>query len=155
MQCHVILVVILGGVELSARLDFGYDRSVIDARLIELRDIGLRDPRLLSVRWEDCRTILRTDVRALTVQLRRIMGDRKVDLQNASVADLARVKCDAHRFRMPGSARSDHFVMRGVLFAARIAGDRAGHAAYVLEHALNPPETSAGEDCRLRGWLPV
>src|SRR5262249_52181140 len=45
MECHVILVVVLGGEELSSRLDFGDDCGVVDARLIGLCDGGLGDAR--------------------------------------------------------------------------------------------------------------
>jgi hypothetical protein len=37
---------------------------------------------------------LRADIRALAVELSRIMRDREKDLQDAAIADLARVEGD-------------------------------------------------------------
>src|SRR5437660_9119273 len=43
---------------------------------------------------EDCRAILASDIRPLAAELGRIMGDRKIDLQNAAIADRAGVEGD-------------------------------------------------------------
>jgi hypothetical protein len=43
-----VLMVILSRIEFPIRLDLGNDRRIEDARLVELGDIGLGDPRLLG-----------------------------------------------------------------------------------------------------------
>ena len=80
-------MVILGRIEIPAGLDLGDDRSVKYVRLVELGDIGLGNVRLLRIGRENCRTVLGPDVRALPVELGRVMSDRKIDLQDAAIAD--------------------------------------------------------------------
>src|SRR5260370_41725331 len=96
------LMIVLRRVELTIRLDLCHDGSVEDARLIELPNIGLGTPRLLRIRRKDGRAVLRADIRTLAIELGRIMGDREVDLQDSSIADLAGIKCDPHGFRVAG-----------------------------------------------------
>ena len=73
------------------------------------------------------------------------MGDGKEDLQNLAISDLVRVEGDPHRFRVAGVALAGHVVMRGRRRAAVVAGNRADDAVDMLEHALDAPETSAGD----------
>ena len=54
---------------------------------------------------EDRRAILRPGIRALPIELGRIVDHREENLQQPSVADLARVVGNLHRFRVPGSCR--------------------------------------------------
>ena len=67
-------------------------------------------------------------VRALTIQLRRIVRDGEEDLQQPSVADLARVEDHLHRFGVPGRSLRDDLVVGGVLPPTGIAGHSARHA---------------------------
>ncbi len=76
-------MIILGRIETPAGLDLGDDRSIEHMRLVELGDIGLGNVRLLRIGREDRRAILGPDIRALAVELGRIMGDRKIDLQDS------------------------------------------------------------------------
>ena len=152
MQRQVVLMVALGRIERPAGLDGGDDLGAEHLRLVELLDIGLGDLGLRLGRREDGRAILRADIRALAVELGRIVRDREIDLQQAAEAHLARIVGHAHRFGVPGAAAADLLVLRGRLLAAGIAGHRAGHAVDVLEHALHAPEAAAGEnDGRRRG----
>jgi hypothetical protein len=50
---HVVLVIILGWIKLSAGLDLGDDGGVVDVRLVELGDIGFGNAGLLGVRREN------------------------------------------------------------------------------------------------------
>ena len=97
-------MIVLGAIEGLARLDRGDDRRAERVGRIELRDIGLRHPRLFVVHGEDRRAVLRALVRALPVELGRIMRDREIDLQDAAVGDLARIEGDLDRFRVAGLA---------------------------------------------------
>ena len=74
-------MIALGAIEGLARLDGRDDRGVENVRRVELGDISLGDARLLIVRREDRRAILRAVVGTLMVELGRIMGDREIDLQ--------------------------------------------------------------------------
>jgi len=77
MPREEILMIVLGRVELPIRLDLRDDRSIEEARLVELRNIGLGNPGLLRIRRKDCRAILRANIRTLAIELGRIMGDQK------------------------------------------------------------------------------
>jgi hypothetical protein len=50
--------------------------------------------------------------RALTMELCRIVSDRKLDLQDPSIADQLGVEDDPDRFRRSCCRRADHSVMR-------------------------------------------
>jgi len=73
-----VLVIVLSREEGSARLDDGDDRGVERMRIVELGDVGFRNPSLFNRCREDRRTILGTRVRSLPVELGRIMGDREI-----------------------------------------------------------------------------
>src|ERR1700682_1569480 len=76
--------------------DLRHDRLLVDFCGVELRDIGLSNLLLLVGSGEDRRAILRAAVRALPVQLRRVVRHREEDLQDLAVADLLRVVFDLH-----------------------------------------------------------
>lgn len=94
---HEVLVLVLGRIEGAVGLDLRDDRGREGARLVELGDVGLGDPRLFGARREDRRAIVRADVRALAVELGRVVDDREEDLQQAPVADDAGIEGDADR----------------------------------------------------------
>ena len=50
---HEVLVMLLGGIKLLQRFQFGDDRLVVDLGLVELLDIGFSDLLLLLVGVED------------------------------------------------------------------------------------------------------
>src|SRR6185369_6946818 len=91
------------------------------------------------------RAILRAGVRALAVQLRRVVHDGEEDLQDLAVADLLRIVLDLDRLGVSGRAGADHGVVRGHLAAAGIAGHGVEHASGVLVYALHAPEAAAGD----------
>src|SRR4051794_38105356 len=104
VQRQEILMVVLGRVEGAGGLDPGGYRPIVDMGLIELCDVGPGYPFLLRAGREQRRPVLRADVGALAIALRRIVGDGEVDLQDAAVADPARVKGDLDRLRVTGPA---------------------------------------------------
>jgi hypothetical protein len=116
---------------------------------IELGDVALDRLLLRCIDIEDRRPVLRADVGLLPVELRRIVGDREVHLQQRRVADLLRVVGDLHRFGMAGHAGADQLVASRFLRAAGVAGHRLDHAFDALEDALHAPEAAAGEHRRL------
>src|ERR1700741_624396 len=84
------------------------------------------------------------------VQFCWIVRDGEVDLQDVAVADAAWIEGDAYRFRMASRPRLDSFIIRRRRAPAGIAGDCAGDAGDMLEHALHTPETSTGQYRHLR-----
>src|SRR5882724_8039126 len=87
-----ILMITLSWIEVPAGFDLGNDRNIERVRLVELGDVRLSDARLFRICREYCRAILSSDIRALAVELRRIMGDRKIDLQDAAITDAAGIE---------------------------------------------------------------
>src|SRR3954454_16103994 len=88
VQRQVVLMIVFRRIEPLQRADLGHDRLLVDLGGVELGDIGLRHLLLLIIGSEDRRTILRTGVRALAVQLRRVMHHGKEYLQDLAIADL-------------------------------------------------------------------
>src|ERR1700719_4138984 len=50
MTCQEVLMIVLGSVEFPVRLDLGDDRGFVDARLVQLGNIGLGDSGLFGAR---------------------------------------------------------------------------------------------------------
>ena len=102
---RVVLVIGLGREECGLhRAGLGHDRALPGFRRIELRDIGLRDLRLRLALRENLRAIVRAGVRALAVELRRVVRDREEDLQDLAVGNLLRVEGHLHGFGVAGAA---------------------------------------------------
>ncbi len=81
----------------------------------------------------------------LPVQLRRVVRDREIDLQQLAVSDLRRVVGDLHRLGVARRAAADRLVVRRLLLAARVARDGFQHALDALEYALHAPEAAPRE----------
>ena len=139
-------MIVLGRKELPAGFYLGDDRSIEHVGLVELGDIRLGNVRLLRAGRENCRAVLSPDIRALAVELGRIMGDREIDLQDTAVADAAGIEHDPDRFRMPGLVGANHLVMRGLGGAPGITRDGCGDAVYMLKYTLDAPKAATRED---------
>jgi hypothetical protein len=77
-------VVGLGGIERLQRFDGSRRGFVESVGVIDLRDGVARDPRLFSVDRKDGRTILRTSVRPLAIDFRRVVLDSSLSLLHAA-----------------------------------------------------------------------
>ena len=84
------------------RHDLRDDRLPERALARQARDVSVGRFLLLITGVENRRPILRTDVRSLPVQLRRIVGDREKDLQQALVRHLLGIVRDLDRFGVAG-----------------------------------------------------
>ena len=115
-------------------------------RLVQLADIILGDLALLGIGNEQRRTVLRSPVRTLKIQLRRVVRHREEDLQQLAVGHLFRIELHLDGFGMARRAGADGFVLRRFCVAAGITGDGALDTLHVLEDALDTPETTAGEN---------
>jgi hypothetical protein len=107
--------------------------------------VGSRDPLLRIIRIENLGSVLRADVRTLTVQLRRVVSDREKDAKQLSVRNLRWVEHHANDFSVTGAARADLLVRRRRDVAAGVAGHSALDAFNMLVDRLNSPEAAAGE----------
>ena len=76
-------MIVLGRVEGLERIELVTIGVGIDAGRVELGDIGLATCRSSSVAVKIVRAVLRAVVRALMVQLRRVVRDREEDPQDA------------------------------------------------------------------------
>jgi hypothetical protein len=71
-------MIVLGRIEIPAWLGFSDDRAIEHMRLVELDDVRLSDAHLFRICRENCRAILRPDIRPLAVELSRIVDDREI-----------------------------------------------------------------------------
>jgi len=149
MQGGIILVIGLCRIEASERNDLSYDRAGKYLRLIELRDVGLRDSLLFIIRIKDRRSILSTFIGALTVQLRGIVRNREEYAQQFAIADLRGIVDDLHRLGVPGVAGAHQLIFGSLSLSAGVAGGRGNHSLNVLEYGLHAPEASSGKHSRL------
>src|SRR5580704_8932502 len=110
-----------------------------------MRDIGKRFGALCAGRVENFRTILRSRVGALAIQLGWIVRDQEINVQQLFERDLRGVEPNLDGLGMPGASRTYGFVLGGIGLAAGISGDDAIDAAQGFEDELHSPKTSAGE----------
>ena len=99
---HEVLVIGFGGEE-WATLNPGRDRPL----RAQLRDEAGCNLPLRGVLREDRRAIARSNVGALPVHLRGVVGNREIDLQQLRVTDLARVEADPDRLGMARSSTAE------------------------------------------------
>ena len=92
MKGGIVLVVSLRRIERLQRHHLGNDFMREDLGLVQLGDISLRDLLLLIAAIKDDGAILRPRVRALSIQLRRIMRDGEKHLEQLTVGELRRVE---------------------------------------------------------------
>jgi hypothetical protein len=101
---------------------------------------------LLRVQWEDGAAILRADVIALTVQLRRVMRGKE-HVEQISIGNDRRVKADADGFGMAGCAAAHLFIGRVLDAAADISAFHVADPGQLRNtastHQKQPPATIA------------
>ncbi len=95
---------------------------------------------------EDGGAVLRADVVALAVKLRRIVGG-EADIQQIAVAHFFRIESDANRFCMTGCAAADLLIGRIRTRAAGIAAFNRLHADHIFKNRFGTPETAACDHC--------
>jgi hypothetical protein len=89
--------------------------------------------------WEDRGSILRSDIVALAVKLRRIVG-REEDIEDFVEADHIGIEGQADRLGMARAAAADLLVSRVRNRPADIAALDFRHSDHVGEHRLGAPE---------------
>src|SRR5262245_35301172 len=100
ISLHEVLMVFLGGIESPELRHLGHDRLTEHLSVLKLLDVSFRDPLLLGVFPEDCRTVLFTPIRTLPVQLGGIVSDREKYLEKLPVGKLRRIEGNLDRFRV-------------------------------------------------------
>src|SRR6266403_3056934 len=94
---------------------------------------------------EDHRTILRADIRTLSIQSRRIMI-RPENLQQLFVADFGRIKLYLHDLSVPRFVGADIFVGGVRLCSSGVSDCGRDYALQVAKRLLDSPE-AAGPEC--------
>lgn len=143
---HEILVVIFCGIKRQERREFGHDWRSIHVVAFELRDVRLRFVALLRCGVKNLGTVLRSVVGALTIQLRRIVCDAKIDLQQLRKRDLFGVVGNFDRFSMAGRTGAHHVVVGRRRAAAGVSGNNLRNTAKLIEDGLHSPKTATRQD---------
>ena len=102
---------------------------------------------LLGRMREDRRAVLRADIIALPIKLRRIMR-RKMNVEDVGVADKCRIISHPNCLGMAGIAAAYLLVSRIDNAAADIATLHRNYPGQALKHRLNAPKTAASDDTR-------
>src|SRR5205085_1456555 len=98
---------------------------------------------------EDCRTVLRADVAALTILGRGIVC-RQEYTQEIAIRDLRRIERDLNCLRMAGRAGADGFIGWVGNAATRVAGLDLLDAAQFRKDRLRTPEAATSHSCSLQ-----
>ena len=88
MKGRIVLVIAFCRVKTFQRHNLRYDVARENSRLVQLWDVRVCDPLLFISTVKDRGAILVSSIRALAVELRRIVRDREKYLQQLPVRDL-------------------------------------------------------------------
>jgi hypothetical protein len=105
---------------------------------------GLRERQLRGVVGVDAGAVLRADVVALPVELRRVMA-RPEELQQRLVRHGSRVEGELHALRVPRGAAADRLVRRVWHLSISISNARAHNARHALKRELWAPKAAQTE----------
>ena len=140
-----LLMVAFGWIEFGERLQ-GCHNGILEALgLVQFFDERRGFFPLLIIGVENRRAILRTDIVALAIQCRRVMGGEE-NRHEIAEGDLRRIEFDFNHFGMAGVAHADLLVSGIFVFAAGVARDDGMNAAQLIEHRFGAPETTAAEN---------
>ena len=135
-------MVILRGVELGERDDFGDDGGFAFGLGAGLRFVGY--PHLVVVFRQDDRAVLRASVGTLTIEGGRVMRlPEKID--DLFVGNLCRVVLYLHHLGMAGFAGPDFLVGRILGLPAGVAGHNGDDAGEAFVNGFDAPEASSAE----------
>src|SRR5882762_1851539 len=95
---------------------------------------------------EDHRTILRSDIRSLSIQGRGIVV-RPKNIEQLIVADLRRIELNLHDFRVTGLVAANILVARIFLVATGIPDRSRSHAFEFSKSLFHTPKTARAK-CR-------
>lgn len=139
----IVLVVFFPGPKWSGGGEFGFD---VMSLLLEAFDQSGGYCLLILVQVENTRAILRTNIGALTVSLREVVGFKK-EGGEFFVADLVGIEGDFDGFGMSGFSGA-YLLVGGVGDVASGVADGGGDDSRgALEVVFGSPETARGEYC--------
>src|SRR5437868_3267063 len=93
---------------------------------------------------ENCRPVLRSEVRALPVQLRGIVVLPE-NIEQVSVRNFCRIIFNFNSLGMSGAVRANVFVSRVPQVPTGITNAGSRHAGNLAEHRFNTPKTSCSK----------
>ena len=146
---EVVLMVVLGDVERHQWIDARGDRPGEDPSGVDLGDVSERDRPLRFARDEDLGAVLGPEIGTLLIDFGRIVRRGEEDTQDLPIGDLGGIERNADRLGVTGRAGGDHVVAGRLRGTARITGDDVLDPLHVLEHRLDAPEASSGQNDRL------
>ena len=139
----VVLVIDFCRPELGCRDDL---RFYAQALLFELSGDALGHFLLVYILVEHGRAILRADVRALTVQLGKIVNFIE-ELGELFEGDYLGIIIHFNGLSMTGLAGADLFVGGLILTAAHVADNGCQYAWVLFEMVLHAPKATCRKDC--------
>ena len=128
--------------ERRERREFGDDLAPPKVLAVQGTENLLGDPPLRLVLVEDDGAVLGTDIRALSVLRRRVVG-RHEDREEVTVGEDLGVEGDLDDLGVSCAAPADLLVRRVGHRAARVAGHHAEDAPQLGEDGLRAPEAPA------------
>src|SRR5579863_2185415 len=152
MLPSVILVVLFGRVICRERFESRHDRSRKKPGLRELLYFLFGGLPLCGSREEDGRTVLRSHVVPLAIELRRIVCVEE-HVEQLMIGDLLRVVGDADHFCVPRISVADAAITGRFGSTSRIPAFDVEHSFERLERRLGAPETAAGKYGSRSGWI--
>src|SRR5690554_6078753 len=137
----VVLMKLFRPPESGHRQHTGYN---IQSLIFQQCDQLFADAPLFVIMHENGRSILGTDIRALTVLLGRIVNFKEQFRQGFKI-DLCRVIEHFDGFQMTGLLAAYLFITGVIHMSTHVAGDYGYHAGLLLQQMLDAPETAAGK----------
>src|SRR5690348_15010087 len=149
---RVILVVILSTIETLQGRNLSNDASLKEFRIVQLRDISIRNPLLVITDIEDRGAIRRADIWSLAVELRGIVSHGKEDAQKLAVGNFRGIVNDFNGFGMTGRFRRNLVVGCGCGGTASISSRSMDNAFHSFKNCLCAPKTAASKHGSLLTW---
>lgn len=136
-------MVLLGWVERGQGFKGGDNGSGEDFALVELYDIRLGDLFLLIIGVENGRTVLRSDIGALTIELCRVMSHGEKDFKQFSEADDLGIVSNLNGFGVLGFSGADGLVVGVVLVSTCVSGNDIRDPGDLFKDGFGAPKTPA------------
>src|SRR5204863_8446379 len=127
---RVVLVVALSTVEALQGRNLSNDATLKHFRIVQLRDISIRNPLLIVTEIKDRRAIRRAYIWPLPVELRGIVGHGKEDAQQVAVGNFGGLVNHFNGLGMTGRFRRYPVVGCSFSGAGRISGCHMDDAYY-------------------------
>jgi hypothetical protein len=145
---EIALVIFFRAPEFRSRLDLRHDRARKASAPVDFFFRGFRHRFLFGRMIKNRRTILRADIRPLSIQRRWIMV-RPEDIEQLFVTNLCRIEFDFDHFGVTGLVAANIFVARIVFCSAGVANRCCCYAFEISKDFFHAPKTARAERCFL------